>query len=257
MPVSITRNGYVDYTANITVTKGSNADNFTMQPNELTGTVTSSYDGSIVPGAGVTIAGLSGSTGTDGVYTIYTVPVGNSQAVTATQFGFNNYLGNTTILEGSNNYSFEMMTDPGTLRVRSPLRREDLLPGVNVTIAGVSGYTNSNGIYMIPGVPSGANKTVTGQISNYENYTGTVSVGSDATADYNFTMIHYNVTVTGTVLSSTGGNVGAGALVAVGTAGGHRFKRQLYPDECYSREHDRDGISARVCKLHGQCSRHE
>ena len=153
--VSITQDGYVNYSGTITLNNGSNSDDFTMQPNELTGTVTSSYDGSVVSGANVTISGISGSTNTGGVYTLYAVPEGNSQAVTATMFGFATYLGYTNILKGLNTFDFVMTSNPGIVTGIVTSSAGGILPGVQVTIAGVRGVTDSNGMYWISGVPAG------------------------------------------------------------------------------------------------------
>ena len=85
--------------------------------------------------------------------------------------------------------------------------------GAVVTIGGISATTTAGGVYTMNTVPAG-NEAVTISQSGYVNYSGNFVISSGINSNVNFTMTCN--TVSGTILASQGGNVGAGAVVTIG-----------------------------------------
>ena len=215
--VSISEAGYVNYSGNITVNSGANNNvDFTMTANEVTGTVSSSFDGSTVSGATVTIDGISGTTNSGGIYTLYAVPAGDSENVTAIETGFLTFSGSTDVQSGLTTYNFTMTANPGNVTGTVTSSAGGVVSGAVVVVSGIEGTTDSNGVYFITGVPSGFrqnNICDNGRICGLQRSNQRCKRRKTT---YDFTMTADPGAVTGTVYSSAGGNVGHGATVTIG-----------------------------------------
>ena len=108
-------NGYTDFTGALNVTVGANNYNITLTVNTLSGTVLSSMGGNVGAGAIVTIGGVSGTTDSNGQYTVYAVPSGNGQNLLARRQITRIILATVNITDGNNSYNFTMTANPGTV----------------------------------------------------------------------------------------------------------------------------------------------
>ena len=208
--VSAVKQHFANFNGSVNVLSAvNNTYNFTMQanPGNVTGTVTSSVGGNI-PNVTVTIAGVRGTTDSNGNYILTGVTAGSNQAVTASAVGFHNYYGNTPVVSDENTtYNFTMIINPGNVTGIVTSSAGGNVAGANVTIGNTTVSTDSNGEYLITGIDAGPNVAVTAVKQHFANFTGSLYVQSAINNQYNFTMTADPGTVTGTVASSLGGNV--------------------------------------------------
>ena len=185
-----------------------NTVNITMTANAAEGTVYSSAGGGVVSGANITIGGIPGTTDSNGDYFISGIPAGNSAAVSIFRSGFKNYSNYVKVTAGETlDYNFTITADPGNVTGTVSSSAGGNLPNVTVTVAGVSGTTDQNGNYTLTGVPAGPNMSLTASKAGYSYSGADITVVSDGTVNFNFTMTSDPGTVKGTVSSSAGGKL--------------------------------------------------
>ena len=140
----------------------------TANAGNVTGTVTSSAGG-VISGAVVVVAGIEGTTDSNGVYLITDVPAGSNKTISATMGEFEAYSYQINVASGATTtYNFTMTADPGAVTgtVYSSAGG-NVGPGATVTIGGVTGTTDSNGVFSLLNVPAG-NRTVTVSQAGYQ-----------------------------------------------------------------------------------------
>ena len=217
--VTASMSGYANWTGNAVVMATSNTVNITMAANAVEGTVFSSAGGNVA-NAVVTIGGISGSTDTNGYYFIAGIPAGGGEAVSIAKSGFITYSDSVSVTAGQTlTYNFTITADPGTVTGTVSSSAGGYVANATVTIAGVSGTTDVNGVYTINGVPAGPNKQVSAGKTGFSYSGANITVVSDQSVPFNFTMTADPGNVTGTVSSSAGGKVANAVIVIDGITG--------------------------------------
>ena len=200
---------FTNYTSTVTVTSDSTTTyNFTMTayPGTVTGTITSSAGGTVA-GAVVSIAGVQGTSDSNGNYTIPNVPAGSNETLTASSSTYTYGGANLTVTSNAvTTFNFMMNANPGNITgiVTSSIGGS-VLSGVNVTIGGISGTTNSSGVYTITGIAAG-NESVSATLANYTYSGANVIVPVAGNANFSFVMQAIPGAVSGSI-SPTGVNV--------------------------------------------------
>ena len=100
------------------------------------------------------------------------------------------------------------------------------LPGVVVSIGGITGITDNNGNYTLTTIPAGVNTTITASETGYGPYTNNSLTVNNGNTTQNM-VLNPNV-VTGTVTDTFTGTPVSGATVSIGTLGATTDGSGLY-----------------------------
>jgi hypothetical protein len=216
--VSASASGYTAQTLTVTVGPGQAASkNFALAPTgvgTVSGVVTDAVTGS--PVAGATVSYLGGSTTTDsgGLYTLASLPDGNT-TVTATHAGYTDQSAVVVITTGSTiEQDFALAPLPGSIGgvVTDSLTGRPIA-GAAVSYSGGAVTTNGSGAYSFTGVTEGSYAVSAGR-AGYSGQSQQVSVGPGANAAQNFPLAPLPGTVAGTVVDVATGTPLAGATVS-------------------------------------------
>lgn len=190
--LTATKSGYNTYSSTANLASGDATKNFTVARRTVSGTVTSTLDGSPVSGVSVFITSISRSTTTDGAgnYSLIDVPDG-SYTIEATKTGYVSYSSAITVSgDLAKSFTFETVTQTVSGTVTSSSTGANL-EGVTVTIGtrpAVS--TNSSGVYSRNTVPDGTHSVDGVKTGYFSNYSSTVTVsGAAATKDFVMTAL--------------------------------------------------------------------
>ena len=186
-------------------------------PGSITGSVSSTKDGSAIAGAAVTDGTRTTTTDAAGKYTIANVPPGTYQ-VTASKSGY--YSSSVTVdvvSGGSAVANFSLSEIPGTIAGAVTSAKDgSAIVGATVTDGTRTATTDATGTYNIADVPAGTYQ-VTVSKSGYYSSSMTVTVVSGGSAVANFSLNEIPGTITGTVTSARDGSPIMGVTVTDGT----------------------------------------
>ncbi|MEP6753182.1 MAG: carboxypeptidase regulatory-like domain-containing protein [Candidatus Dormiibacterota bacterium] len=210
--------GYTAQTLTVTVGAGQAASkNFALAPTgvgTVSGVVTDALTGSTV--AGATVSYLGGSTTTDsgGIYTLASLPDGNT-TVTASHAGYTDQSAVVVITTGSTiQQDFALAPLQGSIGgvVTDSLTGQPIA-GAVVSYSGGAVTTNGSGAYSFTGVTEGSYGVSAGR-AGYSGQSRQVSVGPGANAAQNFPLAPLPGSVAGTVVDVATGTPLAGATVS-------------------------------------------
>jgi thermitase len=193
--VVASKGGYQSSFLTVSVLSGSTAvANLSLSqiivPGSITGTVTSTKDGSVIVGVTVTDGTRTTTTDATGKYAIANVPPG-SYEVTASKSGYHSSFLTVGVLAGSAavaNFSLNEVIVPGGI-TGSVADAKDGSPIVGATVSdgARTALTDAGGQYIIGGVPEGS-YTVTASAAGYSASSQAVSVVAAQTATVNFAL---------------------------------------------------------------------
>lgn len=195
----------------------------------LTGKVTDSVSRAALPGALVTATGtpgtFSGTSGTDGIYTI-SLP-GGTYTVTCAKAGYKTFTKTGVIITEAKTTTLNiaLVSTNGTLTGTVTISgTRTYIAGATVTAVGTpgtySGTTNSKGLYTIS-LPA-ATYTVTCAAAGYNTATASPTIKTATKTTLNFALTKTTVTtgtLGGTVTNAATGAAVAGAAIATNTGG--------------------------------------
>ena len=144
----------------------------------ISGTVFKSGTSEPISGAIVTCAGRNTTTNNIGNYKLLNVPVGQ-QTLKADKTDFEEYLLTISVNEGSNEFNIYMSSSIATTTISGKVSDFDngnSIQGTEVTLAGLTDYTDFTGNYQIPNVPQGQ-QTIDVIHSTYHSFSGSVYLG--------------------------------------------------------------------------------
>ena len=186
------KSGYNGYSSTVNLASGDATKNFTIARRTISGTITSTLDGSPVSGVSVFITSISRSTTTDGAgaYALIDVPDG-SYTLEATKTGYISYSDSVTVAA---NVSKSFTVAPVTQTVSGTVTSSSTganIEGVSVTIDGRPAVTtNSSGAYSRNTVPDGTHSVDGVKTGYFSDYSSTVTVsGAAATKDFVMTAL--------------------------------------------------------------------
>jgi len=187
----------------------------------ITGTVTNSYTGAVIPGATVTVGSITTTTDNSGSYTVEVAS--GTYTVTASANGYNTGSINIAVATGTtvpgNLALTPVSAPPGKITgtVTDAVSRA-AIPGTSVTAGGITATTDFSGTYTIE--LAAGTYTVTAIAGGYNSSSTDVTVtpGATATAYFTLTPVTTSSTgkITGTVTDSYSGAAISGATVTAG-----------------------------------------
>ncbi|MCE1248723.1 MAG: carboxypeptidase regulatory-like domain-containing protein [Firmicutes bacterium] len=194
-PLTITADGYVSQSEDITVVGGDTTEVPDVEMavegyGNVTGTVTSSSDSSVISGAAVTVGSVSTTSATDGTYTAADVAAG-TQTVTATATGYTSYSSTVTVTADATVTKDISMTassttsptpSPGYGNVAGKVvdASGSALADVTVSLQKGTATTDSNGAYLMENLTPGV-RTLAYAKTGYDSKTQDVTVEADTT----------------------------------------------------------------------------
>jgi len=186
-------------------------------PGSITGSVSSTKDGSAIAGAAVTDGTRTTTTDAAGKYTIANVPPGTYQ-VTASKSGYYSSSVTVDVVSGGSAVANLALNEiPGTITGSVTSARDGSpIMGVTVTDGTRTTTTDATGKYTIANVPPGTYQ-VTASKSGYYSSSVTVDVVSGGSAVANFSLSEIPGTIAGAVTSAKDGSAIVGATVTDGT----------------------------------------
>ena len=178
--VSAIMPGYGTVNTTTTISYGVNTLNFTIVKNVMSGFVMENGSTPIA-GAEVTMGGLTSTTDSNGYYSIAGVIAGTGMSISASQPDYASFVaGNLTVVQGDNTYNINLTPNSVSGTVHSSAGG-NVGAGAVITIAGVSGTTDTSGDFTLLRVPAGTGKAVTISQAGYVNYTGNAVINSGST----------------------------------------------------------------------------
>ena len=215
---TIIATGFITYAQPITIEAGDNTKTFqlfkTSTAAGLSGRVTNVNTGGPLVGVNVSVAGHSGITNSNGVYTISGLTAGNG-TVTFTLTGYKTKTAAITLVVGANTLDMTM-NNLGTVQgtVRDSVTSVPL-SGVSVTINGsVVATTNANGGYSL--IMASGDYQVGFTKTGYQQQTQPLTIEPELTVPLDIQLIENfsnNGTVQGTVANAQNGNPIPGAAL--------------------------------------------
>ncbi|MGB9939344.1 carboxypeptidase regulatory-like domain-containing protein [Methanosarcina sp.] len=186
----------------------------------ITGTVTDSYTGAVIPGATVTVGSITTTTDNSGSYTVEVAS--GTYTITAGANGYNTGSINIAVATGTtvpgNLALTPVSAPPGKITgtVTDAVSRA-AIPGASVTAGGITATTDFSGTYTIE--LAAGTYTVTAIAGGYNSSSTDVTVtpGATATAYFTLTPVTSSIgKITGTVTDSYSGAAISGATVTAG-----------------------------------------
>ncbi|WP_256762422.1 carboxypeptidase regulatory-like domain-containing protein [Cohnella sp. WQ 127256] len=225
--ITVTRAGYNNGTANVTVTAGQSvsASDIVLSAVQTTGSVTGAVYGpgnSPISGATVSIGGSSAVTSAQGEYTLSNVLAG-SQTINVSKVGYNNGTANVTVIAGqsvsASDIVLSVVQTTGTVTGAVFGTDDDPISGATVSIGGISAVTGAQGQYTLSNVPAGS-QTINVSKAGYNNETAnvTVTAGQSVSASVivlSVSAVQTTGTVTGAVFGTDDDPI-SGATVSIG-----------------------------------------
>ena len=210
IPISATAVNYVTYAGLIEVKIEENIVDIPMtlltEVGRIAGYISDSVTDDKLAGVAVRTGDIIDTTGIDGYYELYNVPISENVPVQATLEGYNIFSSLINVVSGYNTNNIELV--PNIAAVSGRVTSEDtgnLLSGVVVTINDFSDTTNVAGYYEIQGIPAMNNASISAELAGYVTSYITVDiVGGTNTLD--FSLNNNPGSLSGWVRSATNGS---------------------------------------------------
>ena len=219
-PTTITASmtGFQSGTANVTVVAATSTAAPTITLVSASGTITGtvkSAAGAAIAGASVGYGGGTTTTGSNGAFTLASVPNGTVQLV-ASANGFQSVTQNVTVNGGATsvtNFTLTPVAASGALTGKvTNISNGAVIAGATVSWSGGSTTTNTGGIYTLSNIPAGSH-SFTAVKTGYLARSTTVTVTGGTTSTLNF-QISVAGKITAKVVSPSGAVV-SGATVTI------------------------------------------